>query len=1354
MKKITHFFTTALLVGVFSLFFPTSVVNAQAVESWSNPATWGGTVPSATTSVMIGADKTVEFDVPSATVKNITIDHGGKLIFRDQNFQLTTGWIVVHGDLVIGTTAAPFQNKGVITFVGTDSTENALPFMGTKGILVHQGTVDIHGKVSNTSWTRLNATASKGATQITLEKSVDWKPGDHIVLASTDFDAHQAEEVTITSVVGNVVNFQPALNNLHFGVKQTLGGKTLDERAEVGLLTRNIVIQGGADSESEGFGGHIMGMNGSVMRIEGLELYRMGQKIGNRGVSGRYPIHFHLGGDVTGSYTKNNSIHHTFNRCITTHGTDRWVVSDNVCYDAIGHMYFIEDAVERYNTYERNLGILARRPVDPLIISDALNGFGPAIFWISNPNNIWRGNVAAGSEGSGFWFDLPESPTGLSTTSPIQPRNEPLGEFTGNVSHSNDSFGIFSEFHNPSTGGNSVLKDIIVYKNSRHGIWSEGNGPLHGGGWFEFNNAQLADNANSIINPGFGRIVNSLFVGESANKGTSPLSGMVTGVQFYEGPFGVENSTFVNYMHDPARKLYMGGLSWKPDLVAGVAQDNFVNKVSFVNANQVLYVPQDGFFPQTRSGSGMNFPSLSFWDKDGSLTKVPYGTVSNPNPLIVGPESTYVNSWNGYYSPYSTAMAAISCTDGSCDTTIIRQDGAGGYVGSDGRINLPTNKKYTIYKDETSCNIEVTMNHQLAGQWLFFEMPYSCSISSVNRNNSEGLNSFTPVSSVTEVEQSTGGKYFLDTTKKRIYFKLYQTVTRGYDGMPEYYRDGIRIMGSGSNQIVTPPTYAHPAPWQLTGLPPTSAPTATPVATPYPGDANGDKVANELDYAIWVANYMKSTTKGEADADFNRDGIVDGKDYTFWLKQVVTTVNSPTATPLSTPTSTPTPIPTATPTPTPVISATPTPRPTTIPTPTPTPVSSPTPTPTSGITYVPVSQARYVVATTGNDANPGTASQPFRTIQKAADVAVAGDVVVVRTGSYSEAIRIKNEGTSTRPIVFQSEAKSSAVLTGSFVGFQPNAWAGDDSAASESGNDWVTLRGFSFKNISGTNHKVVRASDGWRIEDSTFNNVPFGINIRGNDVTVTDTLFDTVNGVDPHALVGAGNYGKWMTGTKILNVTIRNVNNQSSTTDIARSAVTKFLFTDGMVVDNLVSENNYGPGFWFDWENKNFVIKNSIVRNNKGVNNSWEGPGMWIEGNPASNGKIFNNQFIGNAGAGLGILESNQIEVYHNVFKNNDICIELRNMDRGADRRIENLSIHDNLCGNSTGAEIITSIGDWDGWSATAKNVNFNHNYYISGNTVPLYVWLGQSYSTLAAVRTALGIEQTSQLVPSTFVLP
>src|ERR1043166_10265653 len=53
--------------------------------------------------------------------------------------------------------------------------------------------------------------------------------------------------------------------------------------------------------------------------------------------------------------------------------------------------------------------------------------------------------------------------------------------------------------------------------------------------------------------------------------------------------------------------------------------------------------------------------------------------------------------------------------------------------------------------------------------------------------------------------------------------------------------------------------------------------------------------------------------------------------------------------------------------------------------------------------------ATYYVATTGNDANPGTQAQPFRTIQKGLNVLRASDTLYLRGGTYAESINSNNQ---------------------------------------------------------------------------------------------------------------------------------------------------------------------------------------------------------------------------------------------------------------------------------------------------------------------------------------------------------
>jgi Right handed beta helix region/Protein of unknown function (DUF1565) len=107
----------------------------------------------------------------------------------------------------------------------------------------------------------------------------------------------------------------------------------------------------------------------------------------------------------------------------------------------------------------------------------------------------------------------------------------------------------------------------------------------------------------------------------------------------------------------------------------------------------------------------------------------------------------------------------------------------------------------------------------------------------------------------------------------------------------------------------------------------------------------------------------------------------------------------------------------------------PQPAPTSPPTPlNPTP-PSPTPNPPPAPTPPPSVTADFVVALDGNDTNPGTATQPFRTIQRAANTVKAGQTVLVRGGVYFERrLHLRSLGTASTPITFKAAPNERVVI--------------------------------------------------------------------------------------------------------------------------------------------------------------------------------------------------------------------------------------------------------------------------------------------------------------------------------------
>ena len=97
----------------------------------------------------------------------------------------------------------------------------------------------------------------------------------------------------------------------------------------------------------------------------------------------------------------------------------------------------------------------------------------------------------------------------------------------------------------------------------------------------------------------------------------------------------------------------------------------------------------------------------------------------------------------------------------------------------------------------------------------------------------------------------------------------------------------------------------------------------------------------------------------------------------------------------------------------------------------------------------------YYVSPTGNDANVGTATAPFKTIQKAADKTVAGDTIILMAGSYTSANTITEVGTQNNPITIRGEGAS---FNGGTLIFKNSQWLIMKNLSFAGGTDQVTLQ--------------------------------------------------------------------------------------------------------------------------------------------------------------------------------------------------------------------------------------------------------------------------------------------------------
>ncbi|HED64696.1 MAG TPA: hypothetical protein ENJ09_03970 [Planctomycetes bacterium] len=665
----------------------------ERIHDWQDPTTWLGNVPGPSNPVIIPENARVGLTGP-CFAREVTV--GGALVAPDVTSTLDARWVRVTGadaTLQVGTKDTPFTGDFTLTLLGS-MTDPLQPDAGTKFLVAEEGgIIDLHGE-PRVSWSRLDATvdASTIPPVLTLAQDVDWEKDDWLILAGSENQnvnpghvpyggdwTDYSEKVQIKAVLGprTVELYQP-LNHLHHGGTPILyptGGTPtwrLDQRAEVGLLTHNVKVQGDASSDLfqpstgngwVGFGGHIMIRHSAtghgVGRLSNVELYRMGQsKVGSSPGLGRYPMHWHSNlGDGEGQYIEHSSIHHTYNRAVTVHGTENVRVEWNVAYDNLGHAVYLEDGSERFNHINYNL-VLSTQIPDPanaIIDSDhfghSFQNQSPSSFWITNPENEMIGNVAAGTVGTGFWFAFPRDPAEPSYSEPyfaaqnLHPNTAPLGTFKDNVCHGarsafdvNDSFTLNHVIQKnvgwePST--TAYLENFTVYSCATGLYAGTGKGDL------SFTNAVLADNSRAITFAAYHTVEDSVIVADSHNSlftfpATPPGNPRATAYSLYDGAGTLRNCHLVGYdvpgtslLHNKGGATrhvnhHFSGLTFEP---LGPLQQ-VLNLPDFASAPMECgYTPHSLYDPRTWM--------VAVRDDDGSLTGQPGVSIIGNHPMML-----------------------------------------------------------------------------------------------------------------------------------------------------------------------------------------------------------------------------------------------------------------------------------------------------------------------------------------------------------------------------------------------------------------------------------------------------------------------------------------------------------------------------------------------------------------------------------------------------------------------------------------------------------------------------------------------------------------------------------------------
>ena len=260
-----------------------------------------------------------------------------------------------------------------------------------------------------------------------------------------------------------------------------------------------------------------------------------------------------------------------------------------------------------------------------------------------------------------------------------------------------------------------------------------------------------------------------------------------------------------------------------------------------------------------------------------------------------------------------------------------------------------------------------------------------------------------------------------------------------------------------------------------------------------------------------------------------------------------------------------------------------------------------------------LSAKTYVVATYGEDSNPGTWEQPFRHLSKGAAAAVAGDTVMVRDGTYGNesviapryVVTLYRSGTASQPITFLAEHLRGAVLDAGNTVTNAGPCNGGAAYFDVANASYIVIQGFvitrgcddGIHNNAKAHHIVIRQNEihhiANRVITDTLGRMATGCAPTGHDITIDGNIIHDIGRMNARS-VNSLDHGLY-TGCSNERITNNIFYNQTAGWDIQLAAGADNVF---IAKNTFASQNPKKSGQIMVWNSHtNLKIEHNVFFN-------------------------------------------------------------------------------------------------------------------------------------------------------------